>query len=101
MSNFEKDLRKYTKEELYERIKNSNPQSAYIFSDELTRRSNDKWSQKLTYLTMLLFLLGMMQLFVSFGSISKSPWIWLFLIIISSCFLFYAIRDIFKNRSKK
>lgn len=103
MANFEKDLREFTDDELYAGINRHSPNYMALFSDELSRRSTDRWSQKLVDLTILLFFIGFFQLFVSLKSISRS-WIeWLFLSILILYGIAYVTRLITdkKEKSKK
>lgn len=98
--NFEKDLRKYTDDELYMRMNQHDPQFGSLYSDELMRCSTDRWSQKLVDLTILLFFIGFLQLFVSLKSISSSWVEWLFLTIMVSYAFLYIVR-LLKNKKEK
>ncbi len=100
MNNFEKDLREYSDDELYKKINTVNHQLIHLCSDELTRRSTDRWSQKLVDLTILLFFIGFLQLFISLKSISRSWVEWLFLTILTTYTILYIIRLI-ENKKKK
>lgn len=100
MSNFGKDLREFTDNELYQGINNLSPNFMSLFSDELTRRSTDRWSQKLVDLTLLLFFIGFFQLFISLKSVSRSWAEWLFLVVLTSLAVLYVIRLI-KNKKEK
>lgn len=97
MSNFEKDLREYSDEELYKRINTDSYELVHLYSDELTRRSNNRWSQKLTEVTILLFVVALMQLLASLGAISASWKEWLILAVISVYIISYVIKKLFKN----
>jgi uncharacterized membrane protein YqhA len=101
MSNFAKDLREYTDDELYKDINRLDPKYMTLLSDELTRRSTDRWSQKLVDLTILLFFLGFLQLFISLKSISRSWVEWFFLAVLASFAILYAIRLVKNRKSKK
>lgn len=98
--NFEKDIREFTDDELYNKINSLDPRYVQLCSDELTRRSADRWSQKIVDLTILLFFIGFLQLFISLKSISTSWVQWLFLAILTSFAIFYVIRLV-KSRKKK
>jgi len=100
MINFSKDLREYSDDELYRDINRLDPRYVTLLSDELTRRSTDRWSQKLVDLTLLLFFIGFFQLFISLKSISRSWTEWLFLAVLVSFGVLYAIRLI-KNKKEK
>lgn len=95
--NFEKDLRELTDDELYKGINNLDPRYMSLFSDELTRRSTKKWSQRTFDLTILLFFVGSMQLFISLKGVSKSWTEYLFGIILFSYAIFYIMRLV-KNK---
>jgi hypothetical protein len=97
MSNFEKDLRDLTDDELYSGINNLNPNYMSLYSDELTRRSTDKWSQKIVDLTILIFFVGLFQLLVALGAISASWREWLFLTIFILYAFYYIARRLKKS----
>ena len=65
MSNFKKDLRDFSEDELYKNINNQDFRFVHLYSDELTRRSNERWSQRLTAVTILLFFIGIIQIFIT------------------------------------
>ena len=94
--NFPKDLRKLTDYELYSGINNLNPDYMSLYSDELTRRSTDRWSQKIVDLTILIFFVGLFQLLVSVGAISASWREWLFLTIFILYAFYYTVRRLKK-----
>ncbi len=98
--NFEKDLRKYTDDKLYARVDQHDPRSGALYSDELTRRSTDRWSQKMLDLTILLFFIGFLQLFVSLKSVTNLWVEWLFGMILVTYVIFYVVR-LMKNKKLK
>ena len=63
--------------------------------DETTSR----YSQRLVNLTIILFVVGFLQLIVTIGTISASWREWVMLSIIAFIFIFYAIKIL--NRHKK
>ncbi len=102
MPNFEKDLREYSDEELYKKINTEAIEYVYLYSDELTRRSNDRSSQRLVELTLLLSVLAIMQFFISLRSISTSWMQWSVFVLFTSWFIFVFVRSIKKpNKMKK
>ncbi len=90
--NFEKDLRQFKDDELYEGINRHDPKYMSLLSDELTRRSTDRWSQKIVELTILLFFIGLIQLIILLKSISSSLVEWLIFIIMIFFSILYFIR---------
>jgi len=70
--NFGKDLREFSDDELYKKINNDDCQLVHLYSQELTRRSNDRWSQKIAALTVVLIFIGLTQLLISLVDVSKS-----------------------------
>ncbi len=92
MSNFAKDLREYTDDELYRDINELDVRYMSVLSDELTRRSADKWSQKTVYLTLLLLFIGLLQVFISLRSISRSWVEWIFLILLVTYAIIYILQ---------
>lgn len=100
MNNFEKDLREYSDDELYKKINTVSHQLVHLCSDELTRRSTDRWSKKIVGLTFLLFFIGFLQLFVSLKSVSSSWVQWLFLMILVTYAIFYVVRLIENEKEK-
>ena len=101
MSNFAKDLREYTDNELYEAINELEPMRMSLLSDELTRRSADRWSQKIVDLTILLFFIGFLQLFISLRSLSRSWVEWVFLIFLIAYAVVYILRLMKNKKTKK
>ncbi len=97
---FEKDLRELTDDELYKGINNLDPRYISLFSDELTRRSTDRWSRRMIELTILLFAIGFLQLIISIKSASNS-WIeYIFGLGLILLAIVYVIRSLKKDRIK-
>lgn len=115
MSNFEKELKDATDEELRCWMNKYDPRYGSLVSDELTRRSLQELrktiqdldrntrnhSGSLIDLTILLFFVALMQIFISVISIPE-PWLTKIFIFGGVVYMIYFItRLITKERNKK
>jgi hypothetical protein len=115
MSNFEKKLEDATEEDLKRWINEYDFRVVPLASDELTRRylkslqseiknfnnTSTKYSEKLIDLTLILFVVAFLQLFISVRTISSSWGEWLFLVAIILYAFYLIVRPIIRAREKK
>lgn len=115
MSNFEKKLEDASEEDLRRWVNDNNFQVVPLASDELTRRylkslqneiknfneTSKKYSEKLIDVTLVLFAVAFLQLFISLRVISSGWGEWLFLAIITIYLFYLIIRPILRVRDKK